>query len=140
MKVSRFISPYSATGKTNIGFTKDKAGVYIITKNGRIVYIGYSATNLYSTILRHFQEWNDKRATRVTYYDQMQRNDFKVRTIIATADRAAKLEKALILKFKPKDNTDKLKGYILNRYEEKALEDYEYTPVATMKQLEDAPF
>ena len=39
---SRFLQPYTATGRTNLLFAKSKAGVYIIKKGDKIVYIGYS--------------------------------------------------------------------------------------------------
>ncbi len=136
---SRLISPYDANGNSNLNFATNRAGVYLIYKNGKLRYVGYSAVNLYKTCTRHFQRWTKKYGIVTTYYGQNM-NDFKVRVILCSAARAEKLEKALIIRYKPKDNPDKLKGYDLNRYEINAYNDFEATPAVNWAKLPDAPF
>jgi excinuclease UvrABC nuclease subunit len=94
--------------KTNFDILKkDKkqAGVYLIKSNqsGNIVYIGFSATNIYRTLYRHFQNWNDTKQNRYIYG----KITHTVRVILTTPTRAAILEKYLILKYFPRDNKDK---------------------------------
>jgi hypothetical protein len=59
MKKTRYKEPYNKYGKTNFGFTENKSGVYLIKskRTNKIVYVGYSASNLYKTMYRHFQSW-----------------------------------------------------------------------------------
>ncbi len=98
-----FLSAYNDEGKPNIKLLNPKgnqSGVYFVKNNaGEIVYVGYSESNLYKTIYRHFQSWNDKTQRRATFP-----KSYKVRIIFTTPKRAALLEKYLISKFKPKDN------------------------------------
>ncbi len=136
---SRFISPYNANGSTNMDFCKGHAGVYIIKKKGSndISYIGYSATNLYKTVLRHFQSWDDKRQVRISY---KYKHDYVVRIIITTPARAEKLEKALIIYYKPKDNPDKLRLYAPTKGENDIYNEFEAAPVKTNWEMVECPF
>lgn len=68
---------------------------------------------------RHFQRWNDPTQIRITYNPNDQ--NIKVRVIYTTALRAKKLEKALILKYRPTNNPDKYESYILDKSSEKEL-------------------
>jgi len=122
MKKYRFIKPYLDNGKTNLRETIEKSGVYLIHKKGDVkpVYVGMSGNNLYKTILRHFQSWEDKQ-TRVTYPKQ----GYLVRVVTCTPLQAAKLERALIVKHKPKDNPNKYDNYMLDLSDKKAIEVYE---------------
>ena len=122
MKKYRFIKPYLDDGKTNLRETIEKSGVYLIHKKGDVkpVYVGMSGTNLYKTILRHFQSWEDKQ-TRVTYPKQ----GYLVRVVTCTPLQAAKLERALIVKYKPKDNPNKYDNYMLDLTDKKAIQVYE---------------
>lgn len=80
-----------------------QAGCYLIADNtGNIVYVGFSATQLYKTIYRHFETWNDRRTQRNTY----DRETHTVRIIYTTAKRAGALEMYLIKKLEPRDNTN----------------------------------
>ena len=88
---------------------KDKSGVYVITKNGVPVYIGYSANDLYTTMYRHFQSWNDPTQKRVTFSKTGHRT--KVQIILCPPKQAAELEAELIVKFKPRFNDQKLNWY-----------------------------
>lgn len=133
MKLSKFQPPYkeSKPGKrpgvsSHIRAVQGKAGVYIIQKKGgrKPLYIGHSTTNLYVTILRHFQSWDDKRQVRVTYPKQ----GYNVRVIVTTPKRAIALERALIIKHRPKDNPNKLSLFEvddLSRYEVESLNGYQ---------------
>jgi hypothetical protein len=61
MKLSEFLRPYKKDLSTTFSAARGKAGVYIIRKKGKVIYVGYSETNLYRTLYRHFQTWTDKR-------------------------------------------------------------------------------
>lgn len=118
---SRQNSPY-INGKPY--YTAQRPGTYLIYRSGRLVYVGFSSYNVYKTLYRHFQSWQDPRQVRVTY----DKNDpnIKVRVIYTTAARARKLEKAIIIKYQPKDNPDKYENYLdLNRQESKIIEEAE---------------
>ena len=59
---------------------------------------------------RHFQSWDDSRQKRVSYH--LQPGAYSCRVIwCKTANEAANLEEALIIKLKPSDNTMKLERY-----------------------------
>lgn len=78
-----------------------QAGVYLISDAaGDIVYIGFSANQLYKTLYRHFETWNDRRQARNTY----DRNTHQVRVIYTTPKRAGQIEMYLVNKLKPRDN------------------------------------
>lgn len=135
MRKSRLIEPYDKNGRSNLGFANKQSGVYLIYKNGKLVYVGYSAVNLYKTCTRHFQKWTSSYQRVVTYHDKLSRNDFKVRVILCSASRADKLEKALIVRYKPKDNPDKLPGYQLSAYEERALAAFNVAPAENYEDI-----
>jgi excinuclease UvrABC nuclease subunit len=80
--------------------------VYAIKKNNRIIYVGYSGTNLKKTLYRHFQNWNDREQERFVY----PKTGLKVKIYQAGKITAPKLEKFLIDKYKPKDNKLKYKS------------------------------
>ena len=90
----------------------NKAGVYIIKEDGVIVYIGKSNYNLYRTLYRHFQYWNDKRLSRTTYIDYISSKEYSCAYIltpdILTTDD---LEKKLIFQEQPRDNKEKYEKY-----------------------------
>lgn len=117
---SRKNSPYK-DGKPF--YTAKQAGVYLIYKAGELVYIGYSQNNLYRTLYRHFQSWNDPTQQRITYNP----NDtsIKVRVIYTPPSKAQKLERALILKYQPKDNPSKYELYTFTKRDQNAVEDAE---------------
>lgn len=107
MKKSRWFSPYSAPSKTNLQPAKKRSGVYLIrkrddtTKALKILYVGMSQTDLYKTITRHFQKWDDPQQVRVTY---PQSADMLIRVIFCTPKQAVKLEEALREHYEPRDN------------------------------------
>lgn len=115
MKKTKNFPPYTDKKCT---LQKTGAGVYIISKNGKYLYIGYSSADLKKTMYRHFQSWNDPVQRRVTY---SQLKDIVCLVIFCnTAKQASILEEALILKHKPRDNEQKLELYT-NRQTSAAL-------------------
>ncbi len=139
MKLSKYFPPYFKKGaldkcSLNTSFM-NSAGVYIIRKGSEVVYVGFSGTNLYKTMYRHFQTHNDKRQERFIYG----KYETTVRIIKCTALQAEKLEKKLILKYKPVDNKMKYENLSLNLPPVNLTEDFNPFPD---KQLltEDFPF
>jgi hypothetical protein len=107
-KKSKFLKPYTGN-KTTFGKTiRNKPGVYLIKSNrtGNTVYVGYSGTNVYKTMYRHFQTWNDPQQVRKIYSP----DNYTARVILTTGKRAADLEKYLIEKIRPRDNKNKYDG------------------------------
>jgi len=142
MQVFKFKPPYKPNGKTNFPETQKRTGVYIIKKDNAIIYIGYSESDLYKTLYRHFQTWNDQQQPdRISYKNQLSRAKFTVRVVFTTPKRAAALEKALIIKHNPKDNYLKYKSYMNEatqtekNYINSVEQIYEFAPV-----LNEAPF
>ena len=102
-------------------FTAKRPGVYLIYQNNELVYVGHSTY--------------DPKQARVTYSPE--NTNIKVRVIYTTAIRAKKLEKALILKYQPKDNPEKYENFVLDKKSEKVLieAENEFTAIT-----EDLPF
>jgi hypothetical protein len=104
MKSTKFFPPYFKKGKLNKCSLKTTfqnfAGVYIIKNlKDEVLYVGYSSNNLYRTIYRHYQKWEDeqKRSTYGKY-------STKIRVIKTTNLQAPRVERYLIQKLKPRDN------------------------------------
>jgi hypothetical protein len=121
MKKYKLVKPYTKE-KTNISFTENKSGVYLIYPIGsqKAVYIGMSGSNLYKTILRHFQSWNDRQQIRVTYAKQ----GYNIRIVLCTPQQAERLERALIVKHNPIDNPNKYLLYTTTKQDENEVEKY----------------
>ena len=94
--------PFPDGGVTNIKSSKGKAGVYFIKEDNKLVYIGHSTSDLYTTILRHFHRGQRERVSN--YNDRMYSNNYTVRVIFTTSKQALDWEGVLINKFKPRDN------------------------------------
>ena len=121
MKRTRLHRPYKEDGSTSFP-ARNVPGCYLIYQVGTwgdpvLRYVGYSRTDVYKALYRHFQQWNDRqadrgeRAERITY---KVRSNVRVRVIYCnTAAQAGELERALILRYRPKDNPDKLELYEL---------------------------
>lgn len=113
MKVTKWFKPYIQEKYRNNptpgrDLSKDiafKSGCYLVkdTGNNRVIYVGMSTTQLYKTIYRHFQTWNDKEQERVIF----DKTGFLVRVILCTPKQATRLEKYLINAYKPKYNKNK---------------------------------
>jgi len=130
--------PYDKDGKTTFN-TRNKAGVYLIYKKEKgLVYVGHSKSDVYTTLYRHFQSWEDKRQVRISYSNDFYFNTpkseygrkFSVRVIYTTPAQAEKLERALILKYKPKDNPNKLEQYELDLNDKEVVKKFEELPEA----------
>lgn len=130
----RAATPYNAKGGTNFPFLINKTGVYQIKENGKLVYVGYSAENLYKTMYRHFQKWNHRGQVVVTYADRMQQNRYTVQVTLCSPAKAMKLEKALILRYVPRDNPNKYKGFTATKSETELFNDW------IEQTTEEAPF
>jgi excinuclease UvrABC nuclease subunit len=113
MKKFKFLPPYKSTGRTNFPKTKARSGVYLIKENSKLVYIGMSKSNLYKTLYRHFEVWRHSTQEVTTYRSNLKKNDYTVRVVFCTAAQAVKLERALIIKHKPRDNDNKYAQYTL---------------------------
>jgi excinuclease UvrABC nuclease subunit len=130
---TRFLAPYSADGKTNFP-SREKSGVYIIAKNEEIRYIGYSGSDVYKTMYRHFQSWRDSTQVRTTY---KQLKDIKVRIVYCTPTQAATLERLLIMKYEPKDNPQKVLKFKPDKKEISIYSVFKNTPIT---KIENVPF
>jgi hypothetical protein len=103
---SNWKAPYvnsKTKGPTNFKGMIGMPGVYLIAKNGKVLYIGCSKSDAYKACFRHFQTWNDPRQDRVVYKNV---SEIKVKMILTSPAKAYKLEKYLIKKLKPRDNTN----------------------------------
>jgi len=129
MKKYKFFPPYQRTGKTTFPDTQQKAGVYLIKENDKITYIGYSAVNLYKTMYRHFQRWHHRTQEVVSYESRMKQNRYTVRVVLCTAIQAARLERALIKKHRPRDNENKYKQYEITVADLSIVEKYEASEI-----------
>lgn len=123
MKRTRLLRPYKKDGSTSFPARKRK-GVYLIYRvrvfgEPVLRYVGYSGSDVYKALYRHFQEWNDRQARlgqrqeRITYSPP---GSYRVRVVYTrTKGEAQELERALILKYQPPDNPDKLELFTLTK-------------------------
>ena len=71
----------------------------------RPVYVGYSGSDLYKTMYRHFQSWDDKTQYRATY----PKRGYEILVIVPRSRvLASAIEQYYIEKFKPRDAKRKL--------------------------------
>lgn len=131
MKKTRFTEPYRAKLKTNFPQTKGKSGVYLIQEDGKIVYIGYSSTNIYRTMYRHFEKWTHDLQDVVTYVAKMNRKRYTVRLVLCSPAKASKLEIALVKKYKPRDNRKMYQETGSKSKDTKAIQEYEDCQIYT---------
>lgn len=120
---------YDKTGKApNVRAYYKKSGVYLIKEQGKLVYIGFSRSNVYKAAMRHFQSWSDPTQERITYQGRP-RSWYTIRIVAAPAAKAEQLEMSLIIKKQPRDNAIKYESYT-NAPQDAAL----------IRQYEEAPF
>ena len=133
---TRLVEPYTADGRA-VFPARQRAGVYLIFRGGVLRYVGYSGSDLYKALYRHFQTWNDRSRDRPrAVYPKG--GGSKVRVIYTNGPRqAARLEQALILRFRPPDNPDKLLSFDLGENDRSALSDAASAPFIDP---EPAPF
>ncbi len=95
-------------GITNLRQLVNKKGIYKIYESGKLVYIGSSASNLYKTILRHFQNWEDTRQLkRISYRNKLGRKSYTYEVKLMPKGTPTSIELAeykLVHKHKPRDN------------------------------------
>ena len=144
MYKTKVLPPYQDNGHTTFN-KRATSGVYLIFKKNILRYVGFSSTNLYRTLYRHFQKWEG------TYFGQRRviyknLKDIKVLCIYTdNAAQAENLEKALIIKKKPIDNPHKYKKYTTEPKEDKAYTTYTSAPTSDIiynpnLKDEDIPF
>jgi hypothetical protein len=134
MKRTRRRPPYKPNGRTTFN-VRGVPGVYVIYNGRSPVYVG-QGRDVYRALYRHFQSWDDPKQVRVTYG---KRGGYTVRVIYTTRHpQAVRLERALILKYKPQDNPTKLKTYELTDSLAALAESSENAPF--MPSNDEAPF
>lgn len=145
MKKLRFHPPYRSNGRTTFPESRRRKGVYLIKVNDQLRYVGHSGYDLYKTMYRHFQSWQDPRQVRVSYQGHLKNPALRVTVRLVytnTARQAAALERALILRYRPKDNPDKLELFQPTRAESEhmaeMLDRYENQPAQSI--YDDLPF
>lgn len=126
---TKILPPYNKDGKTNFP-ARNKSGTYLIYKDSKLVYVGHSVTDLYTTMYRHFQKWDDKTQVRISYKVSPL---YKVRVVYCSPTNAQKLEKALIVKFKPKDNPIKYDLFTLKESDKDMIKE-------VSEMISEAPF
>lgn len=108
---SRFLPPYYPDGATRFPL-RNRPGVYLIRDASGVVYVGSSRVDTYKALYRHFQAWNDasRDRPRVVYDPEA----VTVRVLYtSTPAQALALERALIVRLRPRDNPDKLISFEL---------------------------
>lgn len=95
--------PFPDRGKFSqqIKDAKGKSGCYLIKEGSKVVYVGKSKTQLYKTITRHFQKWNDKQY-RVSY--DVWAGKYKVKILYSNHYKISDLECELYNKYNSRDN------------------------------------
>lgn len=125
MKIKKLIktiwfAPYVLrNGKLKPNFKqteKFKTGVYFIRdkQSQKIKYVGFSGNNLYRTIYRHFQKWEDGQY-RATFNKNSK--SYQLQIIFCSPKQAQRLEEYFIKKYKERGEADK------NNYQYKTKEE-----------------
>jgi alkanesulfonate monooxygenase SsuD/methylene tetrahydromethanopterin reductase-like flavin-dependent oxidoreductase (luciferase family) len=126
-KRTKLLPPYQEDGTTTFPL-RNQPGVYLIYRERsgmlsterELRYVGFSASDTYKALYRHFQVWNDRQADAGLRSERTVfkvRSGIKVRVIYTrTAAQARELEKALIIKHRPPSNPDKLELYELTEH------------------------
>ena len=130
LKKQKFAQPYKKNGLSEVTTfnLRGRAGVYIVREQNstKVLYVGFSATDVYKALYRHFQSWKDRRQQRVTF----DRWRVVVRVVYCSnKTTAARLEKALIIKLQPSENIDKYwLNYDIDAREAETLSAYDAAP------------
>jgi len=133
MRLTKFAPIYPKPNKTNFSRFIGKSGVYIIKFKNEIVYIGSSQSDSYKALTRHFQDWSASKQKRVLY---PQSPEYRARMIVTTAKQAPILEKLLIKKHKPKDNSNSRQLGIEYNVSEKEIKENERV-LESLKKAQD---
>lgn len=118
IKISGWFEPYREDKTTLRKVSESETGVYLIRskRSKKIHYIGFSSTNLYKTLYRHFQIQNDRdgRQPRTNY----QKNGYEIKIIEIAGKYAGELEAYLRSTIKPLDDRAKY-GMLPDQYYKK---------------------
>lgn len=142
---SKWFKPYTKKGnnlRPSLGLPSKKfqSGVYLIKNihSGKIIYVGRSLTNLYKTIYRHFQQWNDyrygQRIDRIVY----DKTGYQIRIIFVSPSQVPRLEAYLINKYLPRDNGITYKDAALDKQIDNTKD--LYNGIVMVNPGEDSPF
>ena len=102
------------------------SGVYLIYEKGKVVYIGASDFNLYKSLYRHFEQWNDNRGWKHLTFDK---DKVLVEVIYCNPENSRLLADELILKYKP----------IYNKYRESNIVSFDFDKREILKKYISAP-
>lgn len=117
MKKTKLFRPYK-NGKPTFKI-RNKSGAYLIYKDGKVVYVGYSSVDVYKTMYRHFQQWNATQNV-VSFYGEFLEN-FRCKIIFCTPKQAVALEYYFINKYMPDLNIHVPNIYKDRSYKEKTV-------------------
>ncbi|MEL6193937.1 MAG: GIY-YIG nuclease family protein [Bacteroidota bacterium] len=111
VRYSRFFPPYfkkNGRDRTTLNYiTKACCGVYIIRskQTKKILYVGFSGKDLYKTLYRHFQSWEDPKQYRTTYANKYA---YEIMVVLhPNPNIMFMLEQYYIDRLKPRDTMDK---------------------------------
>lgn len=111
MRQLRLQKVFAQKGKSGLTHLKGKTGTYIIFEEGRKgfrepVYVGWSDSDLYNTIRRHFYPWDEDRG--VSYSTQIRKGGkYYVKVYLTNKRDAYPLEANLIYELRPRDNQNR---------------------------------
>ena len=113
VRVSKWFLPYyrtkSGAYRTTLQYiTRSQCGVYIIRsrKTKEILYVGYSSGQLYKTLYRHFQKWDDKTQYRASY---SQKSAYEVMVVLTMSCKLSYIIEQYYHKtLKPRDGIRRL--------------------------------
>jgi hypothetical protein len=112
MRQLRVSQVFREPGKSGLTHLKGKTGTYIIFEEGRggfrePVYVGWSDSDLYNTIRRHFYKWDDDRG--VSYSGKLKSRKYRyyVKVYLTNKKDAYPLEANLIYELQPRDNQNR---------------------------------
>lgn len=117
-KYSEWFLPYDVATEKICTLQYTGIGIYMISENGVLVYIGRSKKDVKGTLYRHFQKWTDKRVNkersgiaRVTYYGKNRMNYMCKVILCSDIEDACTLEEILIKRIEPRDNKLKASAF-----------------------------
>lgn len=136
MQRTRLVPPYDPNGRTTFP-ARERSGVYLIFRRGLLYYVGFSGSDVYKALYRHFEVWNDasRDRARATF---PRGGSTRVRVVYTdTSEQAARLETALIVRYRPPGNVDKLQAYETDAADRRIMERAARSPFVD---LGEAPF
>lgn len=115
-------------GAYNLSILEGKKGVYCIYEERpsgppKVVYIGQSASDLYKTVTRHFQNWDSRSGNypgRVSYRGSAQIGTGFFVEAYTDEKHMFEIEEESIMKLRPRDNNLKIFRYEKGREDKEA--------------------